>query len=410
MKYIFNSIIVSILFLGTISAQSDEGSSGFDNGFFIRSADSSFVFQPFGLIHTDLRVINKGMQINSDETQASTFLIRRLRFGFEGTLYKNIDYDLEANIVSHSVELIFAWINFGYFPNAQIRVGQFKEPFSYEVLMPEKYLDFIERSMNATVLSPAEDIGIMVHNFGKPLGGFFEYGIGMFNGLGTDVKNTNKTFEYAGRINIYPFVSSENLFNSLRLAGYALYEGNRPEGIYTRQRTTLGFEFFPRVVTNDNKISFGTDIQWLYKSFSLKAEYIKTMEDRAEPSSTEIETEGWHIDLTYLLTGETKILRMKSGLEITARVEQLLTDAGSPIMIADFKDISGNPIVLQKNDVTTLTLGINYYLNYNIKIQTNYQFDLFGNSLLTPSSRTGNILNSSDDTRSKFLARIQLFF
>jgi phosphate-selective porin OprO/OprP len=351
------------------------------------------------------------MQINSDETQVSTFLIRRLRFGFEGTLYKKIDYDLEANIVSHSVELIFAWINFGYFPNAQIRVGQFKEPFSYEVLLPEKYLDFIERSMNATVLSPAEDIGIMVHNFGKPLAGFFEYGIGMFNGLGTDIKNTDKTFEYAGRINIYPFVLLENnIFNSLRLAGYVLYEGNRTEGVYTRQRTTLGFEFYPRIITNNNKVSFGADIQWLYKSFSLKAEYIKTLEDRAELSHTEIETDGWHIDLTYLLTGVTKTLRMKSGLEFAARIEQLLTDAGSPIMISDFTDISGNPVVLQKNDVTTITLGLNYYLNYNIKIQTNYQIDIFGNSLLTPSSRTGDILKSADDTRSKFLARVQLFF
>lgn len=277
--------------------------------------------------------------------------------------------------------------------------------------MPEKYLDFIERSMAATVLSPAEDIGVMLHNFGKPLSGFFEYGVGMFNGLGTDVKNTNKTFEYTGRINIYPFVSLENnLFKNFRLSGYALYEGNRTEGVYTRQRTTLGFEFFPRIITKGKRISFGTDIQWLYGPFSLKAEYIKTLEDRTENSNVEIETEGWHIDLTYLLTGESKTLRMKSGLEIAARIEQLLTDAGSPIMISVYTDILGNPIVLQKNDVTTITIGINYYLNYNIKFQTNYQLDLFGNSLLTPSSRTGDILMSAADTRGKFLARVQLFF
>ena len=411
MKYIFYSIILFTLFCGILTAQTDEGSSGFDNGFFIRSADSSFVFRPFGLIHTDLRVINKGMQINSDETQSSTFLVRRLRFGFEGTLYKKIDYDLEANIVSHSVELIFAWINFGYLPTAQIRIGQFKEPFSYEVLLPEKYLDFIERSMAATVLSPAEDIGIMVHNFGNPLGGFFEYGIGMFNGLGTDVKNTDKTFEYAGRINIYPFLSSENsLFKNIRLAGYALYEGNRTEGVYTRQRTTLGFEFFPRVITNGKRISFGTDIQWLYGPFSLKAEYIKTLEDRAETLDKEIETEGWHLDLTYLLTGETKTLRMKSGFEIAARIERLSTNAGSPITLTGYANALGNPIIIQKNDVTTLTVGLNYYLNYNIKFQTNYQLDLFGNSLLTPTSRNVDILMTADDTRGKLLARVQLFF
>ena len=68
-------------------------SAGYDHGFYICNVDGSFVWHPFGLIHTDLRLQPNGSQINTDNTQASTFLTRRLRLGFEGQLYGNIDYD-----------------------------------------------------------------------------------------------------------------------------------------------------------------------------------------------------------------------------------------------------------------------------------------------------------------------------
>ena len=164
------------------------------------------------------------------------------------------------------------------------------------------------------------------------------------------------------------------------------------------------------MITNGKRISFGTDIQWLYGPFSLKAEYIRTLEDRAETLNKEMETEGWHLDLTFLLTGETKTLRMKSGFEIAARIERLSANAGSPITLTGYTNTLKNPIIIQENDVTTFTVGLNYYLNYNIKFQANYQLDLFGNNLLTPSSRNGNILMTADDTRGKILARVQLFF
>jgi phosphate-selective porin OprO/OprP len=299
-------------------AQEQEGAAGFDHGFFIRSADGAFVFRPFGLIHTDLRIVNSGTQINVDDTQASTFLVRRLRLGFEGQLYKWIDYDLETNVGAGGAELIFAWMNFGYAQGAQVRIGQFKEPFSYEVLLPEKNLDFIERSIVATVISPAEDIGVMVHNFGAPLGGLFEYGIGMFNGIGASAekKDPHKSFEYVGRIALYPFALSSNAWlKNLRVAGYALYENDRPEGVDIRPRTPFGFEFFPRIPTKGERLALGGDLRWVHGPFSAKAEYIRNAEKRVAPSLSQFSnleaiTEGWHVDLTYLVTGEDKKLAL----------------------------------------------------------------------------------------------------
>ncbi len=268
--------------------------------------------------------------------------------------------------------------------------------------------------MNATVTSPAEDIGIMVHNFGSPLEDYFEYGLGIFNGFGgSALKNDpNKSFEYTGRLALYPFVHSSEILHKLRIAGYALYEDSRTESVELHHRTPLGFEFFPGIMTEGKRFAFGSDIQWMYGPFSIKAAYIQDQEERniSQNLKTDVVTEGWHIDVTYLITGENKTLKMKSGLEVAGRFEKLNVDADTPFTVEGYTDASGNPITLQKNNVTTVTMGLNYYLNYNIKFQINYQIDWFGNNLLTPTSRNGNVLSASEDSRGKFLARVQLFF
>jgi len=409
MKLFFLVIFLNVLSY-PVFAQAQDDIAGFDHGFYVRSKDGSFVFRPFGLIHTDFRMIHNGAQINTDDTQASTFLTRRLRLGFEGQLYGKIDYDLETNVGSSGAELIFAWMNFGYIPKAQVRIGQFKEPFNSEVLLPEKYLDFIERSIVASVVSPAEDIGVMVHNFGSPLGGFFEYGLGMFNGHGGSVKTSDKTFEYVGRIALYPFAaSSEEWLKNARFAGYALYEGIRPEGVDLRPRTPLGFEFFPRIATKGTRLAMGGDFQWIHGPFSVSAEYIRNVEEQPISNLNAV-IQGWDVDITYLITGEDKIRAMESGVEIAARIEKLQVDAGSPINVIGFSDEFGNPISIKQNQVTTMTLGINYYLNYNVKFQLNYQNDWFGNDMFTPGSRIGDILKPADTSRGKVLARVQLYF
>ena len=59
------------------------------------------------------------------------------------------------NVDDGHADLIYAYLNFQRFSQAHVRVGQFKEPFSYEVLYAEKHLDFVERSNIATSVAPA---------------------------------------------------------------------------------------------------------------------------------------------------------------------------------------------------------------------------------------------------------------
>lgn len=386
--------------------------AGWDGGFYVRSSDGAFEFRPIGILHTDFRAHEDESQINTDETLASTFDIRRLRLGFEGHVWRDTGYTFEVNFDDSEVELIYAYLNFGHIPWAQLRVGQFKEPFSYEVLYPEKYLDFVERSNVGSFVAPAEDIGLMVHNLRKPYADIFEYGLGIFNGEGINDLNDaeNDDMEAAGRVAFLPFVHGSGWAQKLKIAGKATYTGEQKRDFGFRLRTAERFEFFPRLPVEGERLRWGGDIEWYYGPFSVKAEYIRAEEGRSS-GLPDLITDGWHVDGTWLITGEEKKLAMESGWELAARYEEFSVDAQSPFLISGFVDSSGNPITVQDNLVRSLTLGLTKYLNYNMKFQVNYQRDWFDNPFLTPTSLVeSGILGAGDDSLSKVLARFQLFF
>jgi len=385
--------------------------AGWDKGPYIKSRDGRFEFRPVGILHLDFRGHEKERQINTDDTLASTFDIRRFRLGFEGFVFEKIGYDFEVNIDEDESELIFAYVNLGYIPWANLRIGQFKEPFSYEVLYPEKYLDFVERSHITTSVTPAEDIGIMVHNFGQPYAGMFEYGIGVFNGEGIHLNDAeNADMEFAGRIAVLPFTKGSDWAKNTKFALNLTYVGEQQREFGFRARTSERFEIFSRIPVDGKRLRWGGDVQWFYGPFSLKASYICGEEDRGN-GFPDLITDGWHIDGTWLITGEEKILAMESGWELAARYEEIRADAQESFQIPGYIGSDGNPVTIQDNLVRSVTLGINKYLNYNVKVQLNYQHDWYDNSFFTPTSCKGeSVLISGDDTVDKVLARIQLMF
>jgi phosphate-selective porin OprO and OprP len=385
--------------------------AGWDKGPFIKSRDGRFEFRPVGILHLDFRGHEKERQINNNDTLASTFDVRRFRMGFEGFVFEKIGYNFEMHFDEDDSELIFAYLNFGHIPWANVRVGQFKEPFSYEVLYPEKYLDFVERANITSSIAPAEDIGIMVHNFGRPYEGIFEYGLGIFNGEGVHLNDAeNADMEFAGRVAVLPFVQGPEWAKKAKIALNATYTGDQRRESGFRARTSEKFELFPRLAVDGERLRWGGDIQWFYGPVSAKFAYMRAKESRSN-GLPDLITDGWHVDGTWLITGEEKILAMKSGWELAARYEEIRADAQERFRIQGYTDGNGNPLMIRDNLVRSVTLGINKYLNYHMKVQLNYQRDWYDNAFYTPTSREGeSILTSGDDSVDKILARIQLMF
>jgi phosphate-selective porin len=251
----------------------------------------------------------------------------------------------------------------------------------------------------------------MVHNLGNPYSGMFEYGIGLFNGEGIHLNDAeNADMEFAGRIAVLPFAPGPEWLKKTKIALNATYTGEQKRDTGFRARTSERFELFPRLAVDGERLRWGGDIQWFCGPFSVKAAYIRAEEGRSN-GLPDLITDGWHIDGTWLITGEEKILAMESGWELAARYEEIRADAQDSFQIPAYTDRNGNPVTIRENFVRSVTLGINKYVNYNVKVQLNYQHDWYDNSLFTPTSRKGeSVLTSGDDSVDKVLARIQLMF
>jgi phosphate-selective porin len=142
------------------------------------------------------------------------FRLRRARINLTGDFAENFDFKIEgdfgqgdglnANRTAFSATDIF--VNWHQFPEAQIKVGQWKAPYGLEQLTPDPSLIIIERSLLTGAITPDRQIGAQL--WGKPFTNIWPdekdlltYYAGIFNGNGRNVSvNDNNNFMYVGRL------------------------------------------------------------------------------------------------------------------------------------------------------------------------------------------------------------------
>src|SRR5438477_1758183 len=138
-----------------------------------------------------------------------TFLFRRIRPLFEGTLFNAIDFRFMPDFGQNTYQIQEAFLELKSVKLAKLRIGKFKEPMGLEVLRSDRELTFAERSL-ASDLVPLRYIGAQVS--GSVLSDSISYAAGYFNGS-SDGSNGAFTQwshgnEGAARIFLRPFATS----------------------------------------------------------------------------------------------------------------------------------------------------------------------------------------------------------
>ncbi len=168
------------------------------SGFGFVSADGQNSINLTGVVQFDARNIETGLNSVQDKdagSGADNFEVRRARLGFNGTLFKDLDYEVLTNLVGSNANLLHrAFINYSYNKEAQIRVGRFKQPFSLEEQTSANAIDFQERSYG-NQLVPSQRLGAMIH--GAPTKGF-TYALSLYQDGFNEVSNT----ENAGALGV----------------------------------------------------------------------------------------------------------------------------------------------------------------------------------------------------------------
>jgi len=299
------------------------------------------------------------------------FRIRRARINLAGDFAEQFDFKIEGdfgqgdglNLNRTALSGTDIFVNWHQFPEAQIKVGQWKAPFGLEQLTPDTTLLFAERSLPTGAITPDRQIGAQL--WGKPFTHLWPeqkdlltYYAGIFNGNGRNVSvNDNESFMYVGRLELMPFkgkVFGQESF--LKLGGDVL---NSRDNAGTNISQSLNL-----LVNDDGSLSpfalpsaaertaWSVDAWLKLGPFDLIGEFLQErVRPRtvfgAEPAFSKFTTDGFYVTGAYYL--------IPKKLQVAARWEHL------------------NPGQKGDDGIQSITGGLNYYIHGDdLKLMLNY--------------------------------------
>jgi phosphate-selective porin OprO/OprP len=412
------------------------------DGFSLVSADkeSSLKFRFFQ--HVDGRVFLE----DGAEKLANTALLRRVRPIWDGNVGKYYAFRVMPEF-GGAFQILDAYSEIGFWPQARVRVGKSKTPFGLERLKSSQDMDVIEFS-HTTSLTPNYDIGLSL--LGDLLDESVTYHVGVFNGAidgaSRDV-DLNDDKDLIGRVFALPFKNGN--VEPLRglgvgfAAGWGSKRGDfanpelpayRTEGQQTffSYRTLadkaagVAYNATTKVVSNTAAVSgdtgtvraFGGGYRlnpqgyWYYGPFGLFGEFVASTQEVARggkylnaPQS--LTSTAWQVTANYVVTGESpsfKGLKPRhavsfaepsgfGAVELVGRASRLNVDDNAFPVYA-------NPATAARQ-ATTYTAGVNWYLSRYLKWSADYAWTAF----------EGGAAGGGDRPEEKvFFSRIQTAF
>ncbi len=299
------------------------------------------------------------------------FRLRRTRVNLTGDFAEQFDFKVEGDFGQgdglNSNRLAFSatdiFVNWHQFPEAQVKVGQWKAPFGLEQLTPDPSLIIIERSLPTGAITPDRQIGAQL--WGKPFTNIWPdekdlltYYAGIFNGNGRNVSvNDNNNFMYVGRLELMPFKGK--IFgqeSSLKLGGDVL---NSRDDAGTNISSTLNLlvnadgSLSPFVLPGaDERTAWGVDAWLKLGPFDLIGEYLQEKVNGrtvngVPPGFADFTTNGYYITAAYFLIPK----------KLQAAVQ--------------WQDL--NPGQRGSDGIHSITGGLNYYIHGDdLKLMVNY--------------------------------------
>lgn len=360
-------------------------------GFQVRSADTNFVFRLRGNVQADGRFFLD----DPDGAVNDTFLLRRVRPSFEGTLWGKYDFRIMPDFAGSAVTLLDAYADLRFSPYFAVLVGKTKSPFALERLVSQTSLLFVERGL-PTHLGPNRDIGVQIH--GSLFDQVLDYSVGVLNGTpdnGSSISDLDDDKEFAVRLFSHPFRNSgKPALQGLGLGLAATYgdkSGTVPANYATVNQQTF-FSFNAGVINNGAHWRLGPQAYYYYGPFGLLAEYTVSSQELFAPGAgtQEIRNTAWQVAISYVLTGENASYRgvtpaknfdLSNGtwgaFEIAARYGELdIDDDAFPV----YANPANSPTLAQSAGI-----GLNWYLNRNVKAVVNYNWTGFDGPVTNPT-------------------------
>jgi len=413
-------------------------SAKYKDGIVLESGDGKNSMQINGRIHADYRNYDYDSSDTSPGSSlssagADTFDIRRARIGAK---FKFLDY-YTGEIVTDfaaSNKLDVAYLNIAWWKPAQIRIGQYKQPFSLEELTSSNNIDFNERSF-ADHLNVEKQAGAMVH--GEPVKGL-TYALSFANGEAQnstekDVSVDSKDIIGRATVNFAELMENKNMVLHVGGAfakGDLAKDGKNAFGgdVKTESRgvTFMTAPTIAPVAGVDGSIDrtrYNGELALAYGPFKVQGQYINANYDYAATASTNVDEDikSYYVQALWTLTGESHASRYKGGvfgaLKPTNNFDPSKLTGGaweagirySKFDASNFKNANGTGIsgAAKYTEADALTVGLKFVANPHLRFLLDYVKTDFENPV------TGGVVTvngKNEDSEKAILFRTQFAF
>jgi phosphate-selective porin OprO/OprP len=350
------------------------------------SPDGDFTFKPRGILEADFAAFNqrKGGYDYNNGTQ-----FRRGRFGFDGTMFKQFAWRLEAEYVGGTVSLLDAYVAYTGVKNTTITLGQLKIPAGLEANSSDSFNEFLERGMANTAFGQVggeRRVGVTLAYANQLItatGGIY----GSNEAISRNATTPDEAYGINGRVTIEPINTPGRLihlgasgYHVKDLAGNSVTLADRPNvrvdnGNIESVAIAGGVSALGVKSGVEDATFYGLEGAGVYGPFSVQGEYSHMHLDRfgAAPS---LNFDGYYVFGSFFVTGESRsfkggtIDRVKpkrafdpvwgnyGAVELAVRYDRL-----------NLTDHTLSPL---NHDAHAWTGAVNWYLNGNLKLMFNY--------------------------------------
>ena len=360
------------------------------DGFGLRSADSSWIVRLRGYTQFDTRFFTDA-PANLAPGQDS-FYFRRIRPVLEGTLGGILDFRVMPDFAGSTLVLQDAWANVHYLPEAAVQFGKFRAPVGLERLQSSTAMWFVERALPTQVV-PNRDLGVMLNGVVEE--GWFSYQLAWINGANDNTQTVNgdtdtgNDKDIAARVFFQPL--RESGIEPLSGLGFGFattygHEEGAPGSYKTSGQQTF-FTYLSGVTQTGARYRYAPQAYWYWGPIGLLAEYVYNSSEyrRSGSPDTRANNSAWQVAAGWAITGEDESYK---GLVPSAPFDPFRGSFGAWELIARFSQLKVDSSVfaagladptVSAESAKLWTVGVNWYLNRNVKLALNYDRTTFRN-------------------------------
>ena len=345
------------------------------DGVQLRSDDKKFDLKVGGRIFTDIMGLQESSAMNGKfGEETNTAELRDARINLVGSIYQDYIYRFEVDFAgggSPVIKDMYAGMkNIPYI--GTFRAGQYKQPISMEEILSTANLTFMERAL-PNVFIPSYRLGLQVNN--TALSERLTWAASMYNESINDISDSNE-WSFASRVTGLPWYEDDGAKLVHLGIGYTFRNPERTLQYRQRPEAHMAPYFADTgsfAANNANILAY--EAAGIYGPVFLQGEYIQDYVNKTN-SSGYVYFQGCYAQVSYFLTGEHRQYDKAKGIFSMLRPYKNFSfndhSFGAWEIAARYSYLDLKDDGINGGELNDATLGLNWYLNPNMRIMGNY--------------------------------------